>query len=70
MQALIVNVSSQRHRSTLLGLYFFLAMEGMSLMLPLAGYFMDTFGLFPAFMGMATATLLLSVAVLIVRSWF
>ncbi len=68
MQTLIVEVSSKRHRSTMLGLYFFLAMEGMSLMIPLAGFFMDTFGLFPAFIGISTATMMLSVTTMLIRS--
>jgi MFS family permease len=68
MQALIIKVSSKKHRSTLLGLYFFLSMEGMSLMNPVAGYFMDRFGLFPAFFAICVATLILSVTTLFSRS--
>lgn len=68
MQALIIKVSSKKHRSTLLGLYFFLSMEGMSLMLPVAGYLMDRFGLYPAFFGLSAATLLLSGFTLFSRS--
>ena len=68
MQALIIKVSSKKHRSTLLGLYFFLSMEGMSLMVPLAGYSMDRFGLFPAFFGISVATLILSAATFLGRS--
>jgi len=68
MQALIIKVSSEKNRSTLLGLYFFLGMEGMSLMIPLAGFFMDTFGLFPTFIGISAATLILSATTLLIRS--
>lgn len=68
MQSLIVNVSSQRHRSTLLGFYFFLGMEGMSLMLPLAGFSMDAFGLFPTFLGMSIAALILSIVTISIQS--
>ena len=68
MQALIVKVSSPKHRSTLLGLYFFLGMEGMSLIIPLVGYLMDTIGLYPAFIGISTAALLLSGITLLIRS--
>ena len=68
MQALIVEVTSDRNRSMMLGLYFFLSLEGRSIMVPLAGYFMDIFGLFPAFVGMAAATLIVSATTLLLRS--
>ncbi len=43
IQSLIVDTIPEHRTSTLLGIYFFLALEGRSLLVPLLGYLMDIF---------------------------
>ena len=48
-QAYIVDQVSERHRSTLLGIYFFATMEGAGVLPPAIGYLIDQFGFYPSF---------------------
>lgn len=60
MQSLIVDAIPEHRTSTLLGLYFFLSMEGRSLMVPVVGYLMDVLGMNNTFLYLALAALALS----------
>lgn len=51
-------------RATVFGIYFGLGMEGMSLAQPVAGYFMDIFGIEAVFSGLAFISVALSLAAL------
>ncbi|MFC1911913.1 MFS transporter [Chloroflexota bacterium] len=48
-QAYVANQSPARHRSTVLGFYFFGAMEGSSVITPLIGYLFDKLGFSSSF---------------------
>ncbi len=52
-------------RATMFGIYFGLGIEGQSLIQPVAGYFMDIFGIITVFNGIALATMALSLVALI-----
>lgn len=64
IQTLIVDSVDIRRRGTVLGIYFFLSMEGTSLVLPVAGYFMDIFGTAKVFTALALAAVGISVVAL------
>ena len=49
MQTLLMDTVPAQLRATVLGAYFFLSMEGMSLLQPVAGQFMDIFGIVQVF---------------------
>ena len=51
-------------RATIYGIYFGMAMEGVSLIQPVAGYFMDVFGIAEVFNGIALTSLGLSAVAL------
>lgn len=55
-QAYIANQSSVRRRSTILGFYFFGAMEGSSLITPVIGYLFDKIGFSSSFTIIGAAT--------------
>ncbi len=48
-EAYIVAQSPKRHRSTILGIYWFSGMEGAGMLTPVAGYLIDHFGFYPGF---------------------
>jgi MFS family permease len=48
-QAYIVDQTSARHRSTVLGFYFFGNMEGAGILTPVLGYLIDHFGFYSSF---------------------
>lgn len=48
-EAYIVSKTSERNRSTILGIYYFGAMEGSGLLTPVIGYLIDHFGFYPSF---------------------
>ena len=52
-------------RATVFGIYFGLSMEGMSLMQPVAGHFMDIFGIAEVFHFIALISVGLSLLALI-----
>ena len=49
VEAYVVTNASERHRSTVLGLYYFSAMEGSGVLTPVMGYSIDHFGFFLCF---------------------
>jgi MFS family permease len=67
VQSLIVDTIPERRTSTMLGVYFFLALEGRSLMIPLLGYLMDIFGVGNVLMYLAIAAAALSTAGFVLR---
>ncbi len=48
-QAYIVDHTSDRNRSTMLGIYFFSTMEGSGILTPAIGYLIDRFGFYTSF---------------------
>jgi hypothetical protein len=54
-----------RIRATVFGIYFGLGMEGMSLLYPVAGFFMDEFDILSVFNGIALSSVALSVLALL-----
>ncbi|MBA7609083.1 Multidrug resistance protein MdtG [subsurface metagenome] len=48
-EAYIVTHASERHRSTILGIYFFGSMEGGGVLTPVIGYLIDHFGFYTSF---------------------
>jgi predicted MFS family arabinose efflux permease len=67
VQSLVFSSTSQRQTATVMGLYFFVSMEGTSLIVPPVGYVMDRVGLVPTFIGLAALTTLISVLALVVN---
>ncbi|MFC1592898.1 MFS transporter [Candidatus Omnitrophota bacterium] len=65
IQTILIDSVDRRRRATVLGLYFCLAVEGTSLVQPVAGYLMDTFGIIKVFTGLALAMIGLSVVALL-----
>ncbi len=61
-EAYIMNNSPARHRSTLLGAYFFAHTEGASLLLPVIGAMVDRFGFQTTFTAAAMTAIAVSVA--------
>ncbi len=54
-QAYIVDHTSERNRSTVLGFYFFGNMEGTGILTPLLGYLIDHFGFYTSFTASSAA---------------
>jgi len=48
-QAYIVDQTPTKHRSTVLGIYFFGNMEGAGILTPVLGYLIDHFGFYTSF---------------------
>lgn len=48
-ETFLVAATPQRYRSTVLGIYFFSAMEGGGILTPLMGYLIDTYGFYSSF---------------------
>ena len=48
-EAYIVSHTLKHHRSTILGTYYFLALEGSGLLAPVIGYLIDRFGFYASF---------------------
>ena len=65
MQPLLMDSIPPEVRATVLGIYFGLSMEGMSLIQPVAGHFMDIFGIVQVFNIIALITIALSVGALL-----
>ncbi len=61
-QAYIVDQTSERNRSTLLGIYFFGNMEGSGVLTPVIGYFIDRFGFYSSFTVVGAAVLAVALA--------
>ena len=54
-EAYIVDQTSKRHRSSILGIYYFGSMEGAGILTPLMGYLIDQLGFYPSFTIASTA---------------
>ncbi len=48
-EAYIVGQTSERNRSTILGIYYFSSMEGSGVLTPVMGYLIDRLGFYPSF---------------------
>ena len=48
-ESYIVSKTSERHRSSILGIYYFGNMEGVGVMTPVIGYLIDRFGFYLSF---------------------
>jgi len=59
-QAYIVDNTSERARSTMLGIYFFGTMEGNGVLTPVIGYLIDQVGFYSSFTIIGTAVLAVS----------
>ncbi|MFH1775933.1 MAG: MFS transporter [Chloroflexota bacterium] len=70
MHALLMDESPPQLRATIFGLYFGFSMEGVSVIQPLAGYFMDKFGIVSVFDVMALVAVGLSLAGLVLVKGF
>jgi len=61
-QAYIVDQTSERHRSTILGIFFFGTMEGAGILPPAIGYLIDQFGFYLSFTIIGAAVLAVATA--------
>ena len=64
IQAFLMDKTPTYLRATIYGIYFGMALEGASLIQPVAGYFMDVFGIAEVFNGIALTSLGLSAVAL------
>jgi FSR family fosmidomycin resistance protein-like MFS transporter len=64
IQALLMDRTPSQFRSTVFGIYFGLSQEGMSVTQPIAGQYMDVFGIVPVFYVLAIGSIALSLLVL------
>ncbi len=69
IQALLMDSSPPQLRATVFGIYFGLSMEGSSLLQPVAGYFMDIFGIIDVFHVIALICIALSIVGLLLIKW-
>ncbi len=69
IQPLLMDNTPPHLRATVFGIYFGLGMEGMSLLQPVAGHFMDIFGSIEIFHIIALISLTLSLAALLIAKW-
>ena len=69
IQPMLMDNTPQQLRATVFGLYFGLTMEGASLMQPVAGHFMDIFGIIQVFHVIAIISVTLSVVALLFAKW-
>ena len=67
VQSLLVEAVPSGQQSTLLGVYFFFAAEGRSIMVPLIGFLMDTIGLRQTFITLSLVAVALSLAAIVLR---
>ncbi len=61
-EAYIVGQTSERHRSTILGIYYFSSMEAGGLFTPLMGSLIDRFGFYSSFTATAVALVVITLA--------
>ncbi len=59
-ESYIIQSTSEKHRSTILGIYFFSSMEGSGVMTPLMGYIIDTSGFYYCYAIAATSVTLMT----------
>lgn len=48
-EAYIIGQTSEKNRSTILGIYYFVGMEGSAILTPVVGYLIDHYGFYPTF---------------------
>ena len=48
-ESYIIGQAPERHRSTILGIYYFAGAEGGAVLTPVMGYFIDRFGFYSSF---------------------
>ncbi|MDP3879600.1 MAG: MFS transporter [Dehalococcoidales bacterium] len=65
VQPFLMDSTPSRYRGIIFGLYFGLSMEGSSMLQPVAGYFMDSFGIISVFQVVALASVGLSLVALL-----
>jgi predicted MFS family arabinose efflux permease len=63
-EAYIITRTAQRHRSTVLGIYYFSSMEGGGVLTPVMGYFIDRYGMQSGFTAAGLTLILLTVVCL------
>ena len=69
-QAYIVDQTSERNRSTILGIFFFGTMEGSGITTPLIGYSFDKFGFYSSFSIIGAALLASTlISLVLLRIW-
>jgi len=70
-EAYIVSQTSERRRSTILGIYFFASMEGGGVLTPVMGYLVDHFGFYSTFIiaGIALVIVTLTCSIFLWGSW-
>jgi NNP family nitrate/nitrite transporter-like MFS transporter len=61
-EAYIISQTSERHRSTVLGIYYFGNMEGAGFLTPLLGYLIDHYGFYLSFTIASAALLVMAIA--------
>jgi MFS family permease len=67
-EAYLISQTSERNRSTILGIYYFSAMEGGGVLTPVTGYLIDHFGFYTSFT-IAGATMLAVTVVCSIWLW-
>jgi len=67
-ESYIVGQAPERHRSTILGIYYFAGMEGIGALTPVVGYFIDHFGFYTAF-SIASAVMVLMAIICSIFLW-
>jgi len=65
VQPFLMDSVPSQLRATMFGIYFGLALEGQSLIQPVAGHFMDIFGIAAVFNGIALISVGLSLVALL-----
>ncbi len=65
-QPFLMDSTPPHLRATIFGIYFGLTMEGMSLIQPVAGHFMDIFGIVEVFHFISLLSIALSLAALLI----
>ena len=61
-EAYLVDNTSERRRSTVLGVYYFGTMEGSGVTTPIVGYLIDHFGFYTSFTAVSAATVAVTLA--------
>jgi len=70
VQAYMMDSVPPDYRATVFGIYFGLGMEGMSLVQPVAGHFMDLYGIDLVFRGVALITTAIAfIAPFLILKW-
>lgn len=60
-ESYIIHNTGEKHRSTILGIYYFSAMEGSGVLTPLLGYFIDNLGFYYSYTIAAVTILIVTV---------